>query len=47
MKITIEFEKHDLWIGLYWRYDEQYRLGHIYICLLPCLPIHITWENEK
>lgn len=41
-KIIIQFEVKpaDCWIGAYWR--RQGRALHIWICLLPCLPIHLT-----
>jgi len=44
MKVSIVLEIHDFWVGLYWRYDKCYALLHIYICLIPCLPIHITFD---
>jgi hypothetical protein len=39
MNIRIAFKPQDLWIGLY---IERRR---VYICLLPTLPICITWRN--
>ena len=43
MKVSIEFVKEDLWVGVYWRYDHAYyNMRHIYICIIPCFPIHIT-----
>lgn len=38
--VALEFKPQDLWIGLFWR-NERGRLD-IWICLLPCWPIHIT-----
>lgn len=44
--VALEFKIEDLWIGAFWK-----RIGNcvdLYICLLPCLPIHISWwwSNE-
>jgi len=43
MRISMEFKLEDLWVGAYWRYDEPYKLHHLWVCLIPCVPIHITW----
>ena len=45
MKVTIEFILNDLWVGAYWRRDKVYGLFHLYICLVPCIPIHITFDR--
>jgi hypothetical protein len=49
MKIRIEFKLQDCWIGAYWcRKFEGLNLYsdlHIYICLIPCFPIHIISET--
>lgn len=37
----LEWKPQALWIGAYWK-----RLGNcidLWVCLLPCLPIHISW----
>lgn len=45
-KAKLEFNPRGLWIGFYWKFDpfENYsvRKLHIYICLLPMFPLHIT-----
>lgn len=33
----------DLWIGVLWRTDKYGAGGDVWICLLPCLPLHIWW----
>ena len=45
MKISLEYEPHDVWIGVYWRYAPAYLLWHIYVCLIPCFPIHISFDR--
>jgi len=35
----IEFKKEDCWVGIFWRQD------HLWICLLPMLPLHI-WRDR-
>ena len=51
MKVTAKFEKRDLWIGLYWKFKaaKTHIAGckvqdclDLYICLVPCFPIHIS-----
>lgn len=52
--ITVEWEPHDLWIGVYWRRiawpiittaksDWRY---DVWVCLIPCLPIRIWWVHK-
>lgn len=49
-KVRLEFKPQDLWVGAYW---DNRTLGvwyggtelgtfHLWICLVPMLPIHIT-----
>jgi len=33
------FEPRDIWVGLYWK--KHKRAIEFYLCLLPCLPIHL------
>lgn len=58
MKIRWEFKKEDCWIGVYWERSDYfldtdksyvYPNGQldIWICLIPCFPIHITKITEK
>lgn len=39
LKVQIQWEPRDLWIGVFWRKTDL--CLHIYICLLPLVPIHI------
>lgn len=39
------FEPRDLWIGVYWKKDCTH--GHVYICLIPMLPILVTWLRRR
>lgn len=36
--ISIKFEPRDLWIGVFWTFDDCLK---IYICIVPTLPIRI------
>ena len=40
MKVQIQFEPRDLWIGLFWRPTEL--CWHFYLCIVPLLPLHVT-----
>lgn len=51
MRVTAKFEKRDLWVGLYWQFKaaKTHVAGckvqdclDVYICLVPCFPIHIS-----
>lgn len=45
--MRMEFKIEDLWIGVFWRtaYSDAAKryLTHIWICLVPCVPIHISY----
>lgn len=58
MRIRILFKPRDLWIGVYWdrrhvgwqgAYGAKRSIYEysIYICLIPCLPIRLRWDNFK
>lgn len=36
--VCLEYNLHNLWIGLHFKRSG---LWHIYICLIPCLSIHL------
>lgn len=40
-RIGIEWKPQDLWVGAYWRRSGS--CVDLWICLLPCIPIHISW----
>ena len=51
--ISLEFKLQDLWIGVFWNTDNLITdegkkpfKTDIWICLLPCLPIHIIWFRK-
>ena len=49
------FEPRDLWLGVYWDRPMPLEMGygflmrtlHIYICVVPCLPLKITLTRVK
>lgn len=52
MKAQLELKWQDMWFGAYWEKKEIQHRGqiyprrkefHIWICVVPCLPIHIWW----
>lgn len=45
VKVQIQWEPRNLWIGLFWRVNDHgdgSRFLHLYICILPLLLLHIT-----
>ena len=34
-------DRRDAWIGVYW--DRSPRALFVYICIVPCFPIRLTW----
>lgn len=43
IRARLEFKPADLWIGFYGSPDETWGTGSLWICLIPCLPVHIDW----
>lgn len=51
--VRFEFKLQDMWVGTYWKRvncstDDGIKpfTTDIWICILPCLPIHITiWHR--
>lgn len=44
--ITLEFKLADLWVGVFWKNScslPGFELFHMWICIVPCLPIHVTY----
>lgn len=46
--IALEFKLADCWIGAYWTWEKDGgdRHFHIWLCLLPCLPIHFSLRRK-
>ncbi len=42
-----EFKKEDFWIGAFWKKEVGDLNTHLWICLLPCLPLHIFGRWTK
>jgi len=42
MRVRLEWKPEDLWVGVFWR--RSGRRTDVWVCLLPCLPIHIEWH---
>lgn len=40
----LEFKLEDWWVGVFWRFYEeaagQRKVAEMWICFLPCLPLH-------
>ena len=46
VRIALEFKPADLWVGAYWerRVPGREAWTHVWVCALPCLPIHLAWR---
>jgi hypothetical protein len=46
LKAQFQLEMRDLWVGLFWRINREmpppYYTLHLYICIVPLLPLHVT-----
>lgn len=46
VKAQFQWEPRDLWAGLFWRVNREmprpYYTLHLYVCLVPCVPLHVT-----
>lgn len=53
MKAKVEWKPRDLVVGVYWKrtfyrtLTYRYRAVHVWVCLLPCIPIHLTFTREE
>jgi hypothetical protein len=49
----LQWEWRDLWVGVFWRRGESviggpdWTIKHLYICLVPCVPLHILWARHR
>lgn len=49
-RVALEFKIQDLWIGAYWKSAEiaggaSGKVVDLWICALPCLPLHFTFRR--
>lgn len=40
LKVQFQFEPRDLWVGVFWRRTTI--ALHLYVCVLPLVPLHVT-----
>ena len=52
-RCRMEWEPRDCWVGVYWRTTQlsynRLKVGvvlEIWICFLPCLPIHLSFLKD-
>lgn len=43
--LRFEFKLADMWIGWFWQRREH--VLHIWICLVPCVPLHVQVVKES
>lgn len=50
---SIKFKREDAWIGVYWESyrcvtsSRAYEVYKAWICVIPCIPIHIEWTRPR
>lgn len=44
-----EWKPEDMWIGLFWKKSTFLDLAvwHLWICFVPCFPLHISWVEQE
>lgn len=57
LALNVRFEPRDLWVGAYWQVDPITEYGtnvavqeewwHLYLCIVPLLPIHFTLKLRR
>lgn len=42
---SIRFERkvQDCWIGVYWKKNTHIGALHVWVCILPCFPLHMVF----
>lgn len=43
--VQLQWEFRDCWVGVFWRKTDL--AVHLYICLIPCVPLHVTIMRKK
>ena len=51
-KVRLQWEPKDLWVGVFWRVStpfgqEVWEMLHVYVTVVPMLPLHITHVRRK
>ncbi len=46
IEIHLEFKPPDFWIGAFWQKTNKWQKD-IWVCILPCFPIHFVWWRSK
>ena len=48
-----EWKSQDAWFGIFWKIDkvapnfcDYHEEVHIWICFVPCIPLHLSWYRE-
>lgn len=54
LNVRLFFEGRDIWVGVFWKVTDtrasdlsdgwEWRTLHVYICVLPCLPLLVTYS---
>lgn len=48
-RLRLEWKVQDMWIGVSWQKLKapglRARSYDVWVCLLPCLPLHLSWQR--
>lgn len=47
VEIMLEFKLQDVWIGAFWNFPNEYETRDLWLCLVPCFPIHFRWSSTE
>lgn len=49
MRVQLEFVPADCWIGIFWRRSKDWYTPtlHVWVCLIPCFPLHFVFERSS
>lgn len=49
--VRLEAKKEDAWVGAFWSStigpDHRWAVLDVWVCLLPCIPIHVFVQRPK
>lgn len=47
MRVRLEWNPADLWVGLYVTRKPEDGRTHVWVCLVPCFPLHLVFGADR